>query len=212
MKKKLTIEELGEKWVEKKFFTSSTSMNDPQSFEKVIKSRIRKHTGVAFQYFWASFVLQIIIYSLLCHVTIKYWSDSEVRIVALGAILLYLPFAIILMRKFKKLAILKISRDVDTVLSLYGNVAQQKVQLDQFYAFKKKYEALLIPLSSAAGVFIIYKLYVPGGIAGHWISSVIIFMAAIVSCFLVIRKENDRNFKKPIEQLQIILDEFSSES
>lgn len=212
MKKKLTIEELGEKWVEKKIFTSSTSMNDPQSFEKVIKSRIRKHTGVAFQYFWASFVLQIIIYSLLCHVTIKYWSDSEVRIVALGAILLYLPFTIILMRKFKKLAILKISRDVDTVLSLYGNVAQQKVQLDQFYAFKKKYEALLIPLSSAAGVFIIYKLYVPGGIAGHWISSVIIFMAAIVSCFLVIRKENDRNFKKPIEQLQIILDEFSSES
>jgi hypothetical protein len=79
-----------------------------------------------------------------------------------------------------------------------------------FYRFKKWYELILIPLASAIGVFILFKLYVPGGVQAHWTGAVMTFAITLISCALAIRTENRKNFREPLEQFDRVLAEFRS--
>src|SRR5690606_4089502 len=140
---------------------------DKDSFERIVRSRVRKHTNTAMQYFWASFVLQIIVYALLSHVIIRYWQDSDILYSAIAGFLLFIPFTVILMKRFKAIATTRPgiqSSGVAVENSLHHYISRRRGLLDSFYRFKKWYELLLIPFASAIGVFITFKLYIPGGV------------------------------------------------
>src|SRR6185437_14509439 len=157
-----TLEELKVKWEqnEKEPYSSAYSHT---AFDKLINDRIKKETRKSFQYFWAAFTLQIIVYALLCHVIAKYWHQTEIVYFALGGICLYIPFTAVLLGKFKKLATEKLSVTKDGTASLREDISRQRNVLGSFYHFKKWYEIFLVPLSSALAVFLIFELYVPGG-------------------------------------------------
>ncbi len=160
------------------------------------------------QYFWASFILQIIVYALLSHVIIKYGSDTAVLGVAAGCALLYVPFTVMLLRKFKQLAVLKMGEEHTASLSIYEYISRQHALLTGFYKFKKAYELFLIPLSSAILIWIFFRIYVPGGIMAHPLGALICFILTLVSCIVAIIMENKKRFEQPISQLKEILHEL----
>jgi hypothetical protein len=172
---------------------------------------VDRHLKASMQYFWASFVLQLIVYSLLCHVIIKYWGNRELMLLSTGGILLFLPFTVFLMRGFKKMAILKPVDQENGMTSVRDFVQQQQSLLRRFYNFKRGYELFLVPLSIAAGVLLIFNLYVPGSVEGHWLGAGVTFVVGVVFSAIAIHSENRKSFIQPIQRLQYILDEFEAE-
>ncbi len=205
-----TLDELKENWAAISGSSNQEAYAQPQ-LEKIFKSRVSKHTNASMQYFWASFTLQIIVYSLLCHVIVKYWGDTNILWLSIAGILLYVPFTVMLMQKFKQMASAKFieGADIETSMQQYASV--QYGLLKKFYRFKKRYELMLIPLSAAIGVLIMFKLYVPGGITSHPIAASVAFAITIMSCEIAIRSENIKSFEQPLAKLKSILDEFTRE-
>jgi hypothetical protein len=178
---------------------------DQASLEKVIKSRARQHTGMAFKYFWAAFALQILVYSMLAHVIVKYWSEPMTTIPALFGIVIYIPFTLILMRKFKGIALVDSNQ-----FSISTYVSRQRELLESFYKFKKRYELALIPLATSVGTFLVFELYVPGGMWAYPQGAMITFLISLASCVIAIQAENKKNFERPLSELKAIVDEFKS--
>ena len=206
------LDELKKTWGEKQSSMPDPPAHDHQSLEKIIRSRVKKNMNAAFKYFWLSFTLLVLVYSLLSHVIIKYWGDRQIFYLSIAGVLLFLPFTIMLMQKFKKLATTKISIQEHSGASLHDFVFRQQTLLRNFYRFKKWYELFLMPLSSAIGIIITFKLYVPGGVVEHWVTAIIIFIITLISCMAAIHAENKKSFRKPIRQLQNILEEFKDEA
>jgi hypothetical protein len=201
-----TLEEIREQCI-KNLNTSSISQSySAESLEKVFRKRVMKHTNKAMKYFWASFTLQILVYGLLSHVIIRSWMEVPAMVLGLGGILLFIPFTVMLMKKFKALA--KASMTRAGASTLHGYVLQQHTLLQSFYTFKKRYELILIPLASAIGTILTFQLFVPGGTLGNINGVFITFGLTVFSCFMAIIAENKKSFDQPLEELRKILNEF----
>jgi len=96
-----TLEELKKTWNENQNTFSSPKAFDEPSLERMFKSRAKKQINKGMQYFWPAFVWQVVVYALLSHVMVRYWSDTEMLELSIGGVLLFLPFTIMLMKKFK---------------------------------------------------------------------------------------------------------------
>ncbi|HEX5171470.1 MAG TPA: hypothetical protein VFW11_19970 [Cyclobacteriaceae bacterium] len=204
-----TLEELKKEW-EQKSKTVSQPAYDEKAFDKIIKTRVKKHTNTSMKYFWASFALQILVYGLLSHVVVKYWSDPGKLMLSITGILLYIPFTVVLMKKFKAMATTKLTGSSDSSLQQYVNRYHDLLQ--SFYRFKKRYELFLIPVSATIGVWLVFELYVPGGVAAYPSGAIITLGVTLISCVLAIWSENKKSFEEPLRQLRLVLDEFRSES
>jgi len=199
-----SLDGLKEKW---NCNSTAHSNYDAASMKKVLNSRAGKQTKIAFRYFWASFALQILVYALLSHVAIKYWYDSTAVIPALLGIVIYIPFTVMLLKKFRHLAFMRLQSNSSSSIQEY--VAGQRTGLESIVAFKKKYELFLIPLSCAICVLLTFKLYVPGGALGNPTGAFITLGVSLVSCFVAIWRENQKHFYNPIHELTKVLDEYS---
>ncbi len=202
-----TLEELKNMWDENKSLGSMSKSYDHQTFANIIKTRTQKHVNASIRYFWASLILQILVYALLSHVMVKYGSDLETLSIAVAGIFLFVPFTVILMRKFKLMAVTR-PKEEGTGSSLFVYVQRQHSLMQSFYRFKKRYEIILVPLAAAIGVFLTFKLYVPGGVLEYLSSAIAIFVLTVVSCTLAIVAENKKSFERPLRELQKIIDEF----
>lgn len=205
-----TLEELKKLWASNNAFVSTPPSYDHVALKKIVTTRTNRHLSAAMQYFWGAFVLQIIVYALLGHVMIRYGGDRETLMFCTAGVLLFLPFTIMLIQKFKRMAITK-PEDGATGTSLFNYVFQQHTLLNSFYTFKKRYELLLIPLSTAIGVFLTFKLYVQGGVMAHQAGAIVTFAITLTSCAVAIFSENRKNFEQPLQQLRELLDEFKKE-
>jgi len=183
---------------------------DQAGLARIVRARAKKHLNVVMRYFWASFGLQILAYALLTHVIIKYGSDIQTLVAGLAGVILFIPFTIVLMRKFKAMAFTRM-REGNSAVSLHNYVERQYRLLDSFYRFKKKYELLLVPLATAIGTFLTFKLYVPGGVFAYQTGALVIFGVAIISCIAAIKSENKKSFEQPLSDLRKIREEFTAE-
>lgn len=179
---------------------------DPGSFSRLVKSRVKKETDKVMQYFWSSFTLEIIVFALLCHVMLRYWGEGHLFIISMLGILLHLPFTYMLMSKFKTMATTRPSDESST--SLYRYVRTRYGLLDSFYRFKRSYERFLIPISTLIGCYLVFEMYMPGQWKGYWNIFWMIFVITIISCAVVLRRENQQHFEEPLNQYKAILDEF----
>jgi hypothetical protein len=202
----LTLDDLKKCWDEKKVDTIPLPTYDQASLEKIIKNRTQKHMKTSMHYFWGSLALQILVYALLSHVIIRNIGNVETVLFGLGGILLYIPFTIILLKKFKAMAVVR--PEGNSANSLYDYVRRQQSLLKSFYSFKRRYELVLIPLSTAIGTFLTFKLFVPGGMADHLTGALITFGSTLASCAWAIVSENRKSFEKPLAELGKILEEF----
>ena len=199
---KTTLDELKQQWK----MTADPAPVTASAFDQIVKARVTKITGNSFQFFWASLTLQIIVYSLLSHVIVKYGGDTVTLLFGISGILLYVPFTIMLLRKFKGMA--KGNTANGRSLSLHGFALVHQKELGDFYRFKKRYELILIPLSSLIAVYLIFALYVPGRAETHVMGASFITIATIASCAVAIRNENKKSFALPLMQLDLLIREF----
>ena len=200
------IEGLKGKWC------ASTNLNSANigadELVSVFRKRVSSKLKSSMQYFWASFALQMIVYSLLTHVLLKYWREPDYRLFAVCGILLYVPFTIILLRKFKAIAVAK--PQGHTTVSLYQYADFRYKQLASFYKFKKWYELILIPLSVAIGTILTFNIFVPGGVSQYLNGAIITFIVSLASCIYAIVRENKRSFEEPLQELEKTLKEFNN--
>lgn len=204
-----TLEELKKEWEQKRNVPVTEQAYDEESFGKMIKSRVKKHTNVSMRYFWASFTLQLLVFALLSHVIVKYWNDWSIVLVGTVGVLLYVPFMIILMKRFKAIAVTRPQDSTESSLQAYVNRRHELLQ--SFYRFKRRYELFLIPLVSAIGVWLVFQLWVPGGVYAYPSGAVITFGITLISCIAAIWSENKKSFEEPLSQLRQVLDEFKNE-
>ena len=210
-----TIDELRLQWSSEN--TSATTNFSEDSFQKIVKSRVRKQSQQAFKYFWASFVLQIAVYALLGHVIIKSlvqmfgartttYDAGAVALLGFCGVALYVPFTFVLMKKFKAMATSSRTKNADAPIREYAMKNYQL--LSSFFKFKKVYELVLIPLSSALGTIVCFELWFPGGVLQFPTGAAMVFAITLLSCVWVIRDENKVYFERPIAELRVLLDEL----
>ena len=183
---------------------------DKATWHSLLELRAKKQRNIGMQYFWASLTFQIIVYGFLVHVTVRYWQDTSVLLPNVLCILIYVPFTVVLMRKFKRMAMLWRNEEHISDMSIKEHIIEQHSLFTSFYRFKTKYEIVLVPLSSAIFVYVFFKLYLSGGVSAHPISSFLLFIVIVGACGMAILAENKRNFKMPIDQLEEILKDINS--
>lgn len=211
----LTFEDLKKRWEENQDPGANPAAYDRYTLDKIVRARTKKHMNQVMQYFWASFCLQVLVYAMLCAAMVKYGGNLETLLFCIAGVLLFLPFTIMLMKKFKAMAITKPAvknEGEDPGATLYNYALRQHNLLQSFYKFKKRYELILVPLSSAIGVFLVFKLFVPGGAMQYQEAATGIFIVTIVSCFAAIYMENKKSFEQPLQQLREILEEFKKDA
>jgi hypothetical protein len=127
-------------------------------------------------------------------VTVKHWG-SVTMLVSVVGILMYVPFTVVFMKKFKSMAIAQ--------GPIKEFVAKQLELLEGFYAFKKRYEMILIPVMTLIGTFIVYQLYFP-----YVNVAIALFFITLASCIIAIREENKKSFDIPLSKLKMILEDL----
>jgi hypothetical protein len=204
----MDLDELKRKWQQDKTSMPAPSTYDAESFAAVIKSRSKKNKNTAMRYFWGSFTFHLIVYGFLAHVMIKYGADREILLAGILGFAITIPFTAVMMKRFKRLAQIRLRETHAPSIQSY--IEKQYQTLDGFFTFKKTYEWFLIPLQCAIGVFITFRIFLPGGVMAHPLGAFIVFAITLWSCVAAIRMENRRSFENPLEDLRRILDEYKS--
>lgn len=168
-----------------------------------------KQKSVVMQYFWGSLTFHIIVYAFLTHILVLHRDDQGLLLACLAGWLMYLPFTLLLLRSYKRMAVLN-PRGVEKVEASAGApirsyLLEQRALLSGFYRFKKGYELLLLPLSSALFVWIFFRLYLPGGMQGHPLSTLLLFLLVLAGCTAAVVAENRRNFRRPLKHYEQLL-------
>lgn len=180
---------------------------DQAALLAITRARSARQVNRAIRYFWASLTLQIIVYGLLSHVLIRFWGATDIQWICLLGVSLYLPFTMVLMRQFKRLARPSADQQKDS-FSVQARIQQQYTNLKGFYRFKRRYEYGLIPLITALGVYLIFRLYVPGEVSQHLAGATTTYLLSLLACGWAIVRENDYHFKQPLGELEKVLNEF----
>lgn len=200
-----TFEDIRKCWQENMVSDAGADLLSKESVERMIRTRVRKQQTIVLQYFWASFTYQVLIYAFASHLIIKFWGDDQVLLLSLGGALLYIPFTVILMTRFKAMYPSANDQAASSVQNIAENVKKQHALLLQFFRFKKRFEWLAIPLSSSIMVLIVFKLYVNGGIEKYPTGGVASFLV-LLTCFITaVYFENKKHFIQPLRQLELIL-------
>lgn len=178
---------------------------DEASMRKLIKSRVGKHTHQAYHYFWGSFAMQIIFYALMCHLVVRFWGNTLIVVTALSGVVLFIPFTVILLTKFKRMAAAPLRGIGGGSVLAYLN--DQREQLQNILKFKMRYEIALVPLINAAGIILPIAIYWPDMMGQKMYLAITLYAIALLASFLAMRVENKKSFIEPIKRLDAILKE-----
>jgi len=201
------LDDLKKSWHEAKE-NKNQPVLDQHTLQNLVKARSDGQRNISMKYFWAAFTLHLMLYSFSAHVIIRYWNDWQVVMLAFVWVLLHIPFTSMLMQKFKKMAVLKMEKHMPSTLSMHAYLQQQYSLLREFYNFKKRYEIILVPLSALILIWIIFRLYVAGGITTYPIAAAVLYVVAMAGSIWAIKNENKKRFEQPLSQLKGLLEEM----
>lgn len=204
-----TLNELKKGWPTNPPTSLGTPHYDQAALLAITRARSARQVNRAIQYFWASLTLQIIVYGLLSYVFVRSWGATDIQWLCFLGVSLYLPFTVVLMRRFKRIARARPGHRENS-FSIQARIQQQYNNLKGFYRFKQSYEYGLIPLITALGVYLIFRIYVPGGVSQHLTGATITFLLFLLACGWAIIRENYYHFKQPLGDLEKVLDEFKN--
>lgn len=204
-----TLDELKRGWQTNLPTSLETTHYDQTALLAITRARSARQVNRAIQYFWASLALQLIVYGLLSHVLVRFWGATDIQWLCFLGVLLYLPFTVLLIRQFKRIARANPGQQEDS-FSIQARIQQQYTILNGFYQFKRSYEYGLIPLITALGVYLIFRLYVPGGVSQHLTGATTTYLLTLLACSWAIMRENANHFKQPLCDLEKVLAEFKN--
>ena len=179
-------------------------------FETSVASKLKNERRGLMQYYWGSFIYQLIIYSLASHVLIRHFGNLQVMAMSMALIILFIPFTYIQMRRYKAMCMHSTGsiNALDQDLSKYIH-AQHRL-LESFYHFKTWYDRLIVPLNLLLITSLIFTVYVPGGIMGNLLAGSLIFLIILASFIVVLEKENRKKFREPLEKLKLLQHELNT--
>jgi hypothetical protein len=204
-----SLEELKKYWEENK---NKEIQPDPPgigSVEQLIKARVRRERNIVMEYFWASFVYQIFVYAFASHLIINYRGDGEILLWSLSVVVLYIPFTVIVMRKFKAMCLPAINGSIRSGQSIRTTVENQYTRLSEFFRFKKIADWIGIPLSCFILVKIVFKLYVMGGMEEHLVGGILSYAAVLIAFITTTYFENRKRFINPLRRLEGVLKDLN---
>lgn len=198
-----TIDEMKQSWAA----LMAPPLFDETSMRKLIKARISRHTRGAYNYFWGSFVVQIIFYSLMAHLIVRFWNTDIIILTAVCGVVLFIPFTVVLMSKFKKMAVAPLSGIGNASVHTY--LQSQRTQLKDILKFKVRYEMVLVPLINAVGIIIPLAIYWPAHWNEKFLPGIVLYVITLIVSFIAMRSENQKCFRHPIYRLDQILKEYN---
>jgi hypothetical protein len=203
----MSLDDFKEGWKATEESNSGQSM-DRNTLQKIYKSRLKQHLREPFRYFWASLAMQILLYAMMSHVIVLNWGHSAIMTYCIIGIVLYLPFTMMLLGKFRQAARGSIRQDDAGSMFLY--VSNKFEQLQSFFIFKRRYELVQIPISCALGVILPFELYMPGGAQSYPNAMTVLFILALGVCGATISRENEKSFRRPLREMSELIAEFKS--
>ena len=194
--------EVRELWQKNAAPEANTPPLSKEDVETVVRSRIRKEKKIIAEYFWLSLSYHILIYSFTCWLFIKFWGDNQVMAMCAAVAALYIPFTIVLMRKFKAMY-----RPDTTakLLDIRASVRRQYEGLSQFFILKKRFDLGGIPITCLVLEGVLFKLYVPGGIIAHLPAALAVYAGIVLIFGTAAWFENKKHFIRPLRRLAFIL-------
>jgi len=170
----------------------------------VIASSVRKEKKKLVEYFWASLGYQIMIYSFACFLAVKYRGDMQVVVLCAIGALMFIPFTIVLMRKFKAM----FKPAAENATDIQANIRRQSQLLTQFFRVKKVFDFISIPVYCFIMDVILFKLYTPGGIEAHMPLGIGLYVLGLLVFGIAARLENRKHFVKPLQNFALILEDM----
>ncbi|MEO6720681.1 MAG: hypothetical protein ABIN67_09945 [Ferruginibacter sp.] len=183
---------------------SSASPLTKEDVEKVIRARIKKEKKIVAEFFWAALAFQIFLYSFASYLFIRFWGDPLVIGLCAAGALLYIPFTIKMMQKFKAMY----KPVTDTTVDVQSLTSKQYGLLTQFFRFKKGFDLVAIPVNSLVVVGVLIQIYMPGGIEANLTQAIIGFVIMMLVYATAAWYENNKHFVKPLRQFQLILEDM----
>ncbi|WP_344973347.1 hypothetical protein [Compostibacter hankyongensis] len=159
------------------------------------------------QYFRVNLLLQLLIYLLLSYVIVAHRFDPVMVMASVAGIVLYIPFTVFLYKRAQE--VISGGPNGEATGALYGYLQETRRALLRFYRFKKLSDVILVPLSCTIGTYLTFALFIPGGIRGSIYLALTVFVLTLISCYVTIGTENREKFRKPLQQLKELTDEFS---
>lgn len=206
-----TFEDIRKCWQQNVVKDTNTGLLSKESVEGTISSRVRKQQAIVLQYFWPSFTYQVLIYAFASHLIIKFWGDGQVMLLSLCGAILYIPFTIILLKRFKTMYTSATEKTGAVSQHIGDHVKMQHTRLLKFFRFKKRFEWIAVPLSCFIMMVIVFKLYVPGGMEAHLTSGIISFLALLACYVVAIYFENRKRFIEPLRQFELVLEDIDED-
>ncbi|MDO6430446.1 hypothetical protein Q4E93_07605 [Flavitalea sp. BT771] len=181
---------------------SEASLLGKEKVAAVVRSRIRKEKKAIAGYFWLALSYHILIYSSVCWLFIKFRGDNQVMAMCAAVAALYIPFTIVLMRKFKAMY----RPDATAkLLDIRCSVRRQYELLSQFFILKKRFDLGGIPITCLVLEGVLFKLYVPGGIIAHLPAALAVYTGIVLIFGTAAWFENRKHFIRPLRRLGFIL-------
>jgi hypothetical protein len=202
-----TSDNLKEIWNKNKNADSCKSLSSDY-VDHLISQKIKKVKNTFREYFWVSFFYQNLVYACLVFLIAKFFSRTDIVLLSLAGILLYIPFTIVFMKKFKSAFLINKEgvefSDDDICLNIKNNYTR----MSEFFRFKKSFDWVIVPLNCVLIVVINFILFVPGGFMANITAAIILLIVWHIIFIIAIRIENKKKFIEPLRQMEEILREF----
>lgn len=203
-----TFDEIKKLWSENSLTDLSKASVTSDDVDQLISNRIKKVKSNFREYFWASFFYQNLVYGCLVFLIVRYFGRPDIVIPSAAGILLYIPFTLMFMKKFKSAFQLNKEGVAFSDDDIYLNIKNSYNRMSEFMRLKKRFDWVMVPLNCVLIVLVNFILFVPGGIKANLLAAIILLIVWHVIFIIAIRFENKRKFKEPLRQMETILEEF----
>jgi hypothetical protein len=184
-----------------------TNLNSKEMIT-LIKSRIKKEKKKTYEYIMALGVWQLLIYSFMSHLVVKYWGDWSIMGYALGGMLLYIPYTVVYARKFTGKNLRSLTQPNSPLETIKINLKNQYTLLAEFFSFKKKFDLVGIPLSCFIILMLLSNLRIIPGVASHVTMGIILYLIYLAMFITATIIDNRKRFKLPLQHLKVVLEEM----
>jgi len=175
---------------------------------KLIRSGVKREQKMVWEYCIASGFWQWLVYAALTHFIVRFWGDWKFVIACAALIVLYIPFTAMFIKKFRHMRILKFNKSALLSQDIHASLTTQYKKLKEFFAFKKRFDWLNIPMCSFIIVFILYKFNSSLTLNENIIAWSAVFLFYFTLFIIAIYFENKKRFKAPLEKMEGVIREM----
>ena len=206
-----SFEEIQKCWKEQKGVSDNAVILSETALTKLIRSGVKKEQKLVWEYCIASGFWQWLVYASLTHFIIRFWGDWQFMISCLAVILLYIPFTVMFIKKFRNMRMVTFNKADLRSQNIHATLKTQYKMLHEFFSFKKKFDWLNIPFCCIMIVMILYKYGMIPSFKENIAASVSVFLVYALLFVIAIYVENGKRFKVPLQKLDMVIREMEED-